>query len=50
MPQKAVKDAKPYIASVKVGKAKPDQRVQGFTIVAISTFHSRTDFNYSDTE
>ncbi|KAM0560052.1 hypothetical protein ACHAPJ_004011 [Fusarium lateritium] len=50
MPKKAVKDGKPYIASVQAGKAKPDQRAQGFTIVAISTFNSLEDFNYYDTQ
>ncbi|KAF9766196.1 hypothetical protein IL306_001420 [Fusarium sp. DS 682] len=50
MPQKATKDGKPYIVSVQAGKAKPDQRSQGFTIVAISTFASQEDFNYYDTQ
>ncbi|RKL02386.1 hypothetical protein BFJ68_g11941 [Fusarium oxysporum] len=47
MPQKATK---PYIVSVQAGKAKADQRSQGFTIVAISTFASQEDFNYYDTQ
>ncbi|KAF5632716.1 stress responsive A B barrel domain protein [Fusarium sp. NRRL 52700] len=50
MPQKATKDGKPYIVSVQAGKAKADQRSQGFTIVAISTFASQEDFNYYDTQ
>jgi hypothetical protein len=44
------KDEKSYIASVQAGKAKPDQRAQGFTVVAISTFDSQEDFNFYDTE
>jgi hypothetical protein len=43
-------DGKPYIVSVQAGKAKADQRAQGFTIVAISTFASQEDFNYYDTQ
>ncbi|RTE81269.1 hypothetical protein BHE90_004191 [Fusarium euwallaceae] len=50
MPGKALKDGKPYIVSVKAGKAAPDQRAQGFTVVALSTFSSLEDFNYYDTE
>ncbi|CAG7562618.1 unnamed protein product [Fusarium equiseti] len=50
MPQKAVKDGKPYIASVEAGKANPDQRAQGFTVVAISRFNSQEDFNFYDTQ
>ncbi|KAF4455619.1 hypothetical protein F53441_2088 [Fusarium austroafricanum] len=50
MPSKAVKDGKPYISSVQAGKAKADQRAQGFTVVAISTFASQEDFNYYDTQ
>ncbi|KAF4465339.1 stress responsive A B barrel domain [Fusarium albosuccineum] len=50
MPQKAVKDGKPYIVSVKAGKAEPDQRAQGFTVIAISVFSSIDDFQYYDTE
>ncbi|KAM0345680.1 hypothetical protein ACHAPU_006335 [Fusarium lateritium] len=50
MPQKAVKDGKPYIASVQAGKAKADQRAQGFTVVAISSFSSQEDFDYYDTQ
>ncbi|RGP78399.1 stress responsive a b barrel domain-containing [Fusarium longipes] len=50
MPQKAVKDGKPYISSVEAGKASSDQRAQGFTVVAISRFNSKEDFNYYDTE
>ncbi|KAJ4182813.1 hypothetical protein NW759_017107 [Fusarium solani] len=50
MPRKALKNGKPYIASVKAGKAAPDQRAQGFTVVALSVFSSIDDFNYYDTE
>ncbi|KAM0424281.1 hypothetical protein ACHAPT_010426 [Fusarium lateritium] len=50
MPQKALKNGKPYIVSVKAGKTAPDQRAQGFTVVALSVFSSIDDFNYYDTE
>ncbi|KAF4983600.1 hypothetical protein FZEAL_1009 [Fusarium zealandicum] len=50
IPQKAVKNGKPYITSVQADKAKPDQRAQGFTIVAISTFKSEEEFDYYDKE
>ncbi|KAF5713167.1 stress responsive A B barrel domain-containing protein [Fusarium globosum] len=49
-PSNISKDGKPYIVSVQAGKAKADQRSQGFTIVAISTFASQEDFNYYDTQ
>ncbi|TQS32614.1 hypothetical protein Golomagni_07066 [Golovinomyces magnicellulatus] len=48
MPQKAVKDGKPYILNVKAGSAKPDQRAQGFTIGVVSTFASQDDMVYYD--
>ncbi|KAK1623022.1 stress responsive A/B barrel domain-containing protein [Colletotrichum phormii] len=48
MPQKALKDGKPYIISVKVGLAVADQRAQGFTIAAVSTFSSKEDMDYYD--
>ncbi|KAH7112606.1 hypothetical protein B0J13DRAFT_461242, partial [Dactylonectria estremocensis] len=47
VPQKALKDGKPYIISAKT---KPDQRAQGFTVVAISVFNSINDGNYYETE
>ncbi|OLN98011.1 hypothetical protein CCHL11_06856 [Colletotrichum chlorophyti] len=50
MPQKALKDGKPYILSVKAGLAVPDQRAQGFTIAAVSSFASREDMDYYDNE
>ncbi|CEI38421.1 hypothetical protein FVEN_g12127 [Fusarium venenatum] len=50
MSQKAVKEGKPYITSVQAGKASPDERAQGFTVVAISTFSSKADFDYYDTQ
>ncbi|KAJ4328710.1 hypothetical protein N0V84_000902 [Fusarium piperis] len=50
MPQKALKNGKPYIVSVRAGKAAADQRAQGFTVVALSVFDSIEDFNYYDTE
>ncbi|TQN68317.1 hypothetical protein CSHISOI_07138 [Colletotrichum shisoi] len=41
MPQKALKDGKPYILSVRAGLAVADQRAQGFTVAAVSTFASK---------
>ncbi|KZL67169.1 stress responsive A/B barrel domain-containing protein [Colletotrichum tofieldiae] len=48
MPQKALKGGKPYIVSVKAGLAVADQRAQGFTIAAVSTFASKEDMDYYD--
>jgi len=48
--QEAVKDGKPYILAVDAGKAFPDQRSQGYTIVAKTTFASKEDMDYYDTE
>lgn len=43
-------DGKPYILSVKAALAVADQRAQGFTIAAISTFASAEDMAYYDNE
>lgn len=48
MPVKAVKDGKPYILSVTAGRAKPDQRAQGFTLAVVSVFSSEADMKYYD--
>ncbi|OHX00449.1 stress responsive alpha beta barrel domain-containing protein, partial [Colletotrichum incanum] len=48
MPQKALKGGKPYIVSVKAGLAVADQRAQGFTLAAVSTFASKEDMDYYD--
>ena len=50
LPPLTNQDGKPYIASVEAGKANPDQRAQGFTVVAISRFNSQEDFNFYDTQ
>ncbi|KAH6651536.1 stress responsive A/B barrel domain-containing protein [Truncatella angustata] len=50
MPEKAVKDGKPYILSVKPGRAFPDQRAQGYTIAVVSQFSSISDMQYYDNE
>ncbi|KAL0930526.1 stress responsive a b barrel domain-containing protein [Colletotrichum truncatum] len=50
MPQKAVKNGKPYILSVKAGLAVADQRAQGFTVAAVSTFASAEDMAFYDNE
>ncbi|TDZ54642.1 hypothetical protein CTRI78_v006108 [Colletotrichum trifolii] len=50
MPHKAVKNGQPYITSVKAGLAVADQRAQGFTVAAVSTFASEEDMAYYDNE
>ena len=35
---------------MKAGRPKPDQRAQGYTVVAISVFKSLEDFKYYDSE
>ncbi|RDA92130.1 hypothetical protein CP533_6076 [Ophiocordyceps camponoti-saundersi (nom. inval.)] len=50
MPAKAVKDGKPYILSVTAGRAKPDQRAQGYTLAVVSVFSSEEDMKYYDDE
>ncbi|KAF4548712.1 Hypothetical protein D9617_26g079270 [Elsinoe fawcettii] len=45
---KAVKDGKPYIIAAKAGRTEEDQRNQGYTIVAQTTFSSKEDFEYYD--
>ncbi|PNS17342.1 hypothetical protein CAC42_7025 [Sphaceloma murrayae] len=44
----ALKDGKTYIVSVKAGHTESDNRNQGFTIVANTTFASQEDFEYYD--
>lgn len=44
----ALQDGKPYILSVKAGLAVADQRAQGFTVAAVSTFASKGDMDYYD--
>ncbi|KAG4425872.1 hypothetical protein IFR04_001079 [Cadophora malorum] len=44
----ACPDGKPYIKLVDAGTAQEDQRAQGFTIAAISTFSSLRDINFYD--
>ncbi|KAH7021490.1 uncharacterized protein B0I36DRAFT_377321 [Microdochium trichocladiopsis] len=50
MPSRAVKDGKPYIRSVTAGKAKNDQRAQGYTVAVVSVFESEADMVYYDNE
>ncbi|KAI0167698.1 stress responsive A/B barrel domain-containing protein [Pestalotiopsis sp. NC0098] len=50
MPEKAVKDGKPYILAVKPGRAFPDQRAQGFTVAVVSVFSSVEDMKYYDND
>jgi hypothetical protein len=42
-------DGKPYIVSVKAGPTIEDQRNQGYTLAAVSTFASLEDMKYYDT-
>lgn len=44
------KNGKPYIVSVKAGKAFGDERAQGYTVAVMSTFASLEDFTYYDTQ
>ncbi|CAG8950064.1 hypothetical protein HYFRA_00008296 [Hymenoscyphus fraxineus] len=46
----AIKDNKPYIQSLQTYPAKPDQRSQGYTVVAILEFASLEDMKYYDEE
>jgi hypothetical protein len=46
----SLQDGKPYIRSVRAGRAKLDQRAQGFTIAVISVFDSVEDMTYYDNE
>ncbi|KAG8624580.1 hypothetical protein KVT40_007647 [Elsinoe batatas] len=45
---KAVKDGKPYIISAKAGRTEEDQRNQGYTIVARTTFANQEGFEFYD--
>lgn len=45
-----MQDGKPYILSVTAGRAKKDQRAQGFTIAVVSKFQSEEDMVYYDNE
>ncbi|KAF2218224.1 hypothetical protein BDZ85DRAFT_117009 [Elsinoe ampelina] len=45
---KAVKDGKPYIISAKAGRTEEDQRNQGYTIVAQTTFADKEGFEFYD--
>lgn len=43
-------NGKPYIVSVNAGPTFDDQRNQGYTLAAVSTFASLEDMKYYDTE
>lgn len=45
-----IQDGKPYILSVTAGPAFEDQRNQGYTVAIFSTFASKEDMLYYDTE
>lgn len=47
---KATKNGEQYILSVEAGTTQDDQRAQGYTIVATSTFKDKEDFDYYDKE
>ncbi|KAH8744198.1 stress responsive A/B barrel domain-containing protein [Diaporthe sp. PMI_573] len=44
----ARKDGAPYILSIAAGRALPDQRSQGYTLVAKTTFRTLQDMQYYD--
>ncbi|RSL47018.1 hypothetical protein CEP51_015839 [Fusarium floridanum] len=50
MPPKVIKHGKPYVRLVTVGRPKPDQRAQGFTVAAVSRFDNSDDMAYYDNE
>ncbi|OBT54464.1 hypothetical protein VE04_03788 [Pseudogymnoascus sp. 24MN13] len=50
MPQKALKDGAPYILDIQAGKTFPDQRAQGFTLVASTVFKNKEDMLFYDNE
>jgi hypothetical protein len=50
MPERALKDGKPYILSVSVGPTFDDARNQGYTFAAHSVFASVEDMKYYDDE
>ena len=43
-------DGKPYILSITAGEAFPDPRNQGYNIAVQTTFKSKEDMTYYDTE
>ncbi|KAL6709229.1 hypothetical protein ACN47E_002045 [Coniothyrium glycines] len=47
---KATKDGERYILSVEAGETQGDQRTQGYTIAATSTFKNQEDFEFYDKE
>lgn len=49
MAAKVLQDGKPYIVSVNAGPTIEDQRNQGYTLAAVSTFASLDDMKYYDT-
>lgn len=50
MPERALKDGKPYILSATVGPTYDDARNQGYTLAALSVFSSVEDMKYYDNE
>ncbi|OTB03900.1 hypothetical protein M426DRAFT_321396 [Hypoxylon sp. CI-4A] len=48
--QEALRDGKPYIQSVVAGRALPDDRSRGYTLVAKTTFSSLDDMKFYDNE
>ncbi|KJZ75172.1 hypothetical protein HIM_05366 [Hirsutella minnesotensis 3608] len=50
MPNNAIKNGVPYLASVKAGRTKPDQRSEGFTVAVMTAFKSIEDMRYYDNE
>ena len=50
MPQRALKDGKPYILSATVGPTYDDARNQGYNLAALTVFESVEDMKYYDNE
>ncbi|KAI1383803.1 stress responsive A/B barrel domain protein [Hypoxylon trugodes] len=48
--QEAVKDGQPYIQSVIAGRALPDERSRGYTLVGKTIFRNLDDMKYYDKE
>ncbi|KAI5856761.1 stress responsive A/B barrel domain protein [Durotheca rogersii] len=48
--QEALRNGAPYIESVIAGRALPDERSRGYTLVAKTTFRNLDDMNFYDKE
>ena len=46
----SLQDGSPFLVSVKASKTLADQRTEGYTVAATSTFASEEDFEHYDTQ